>query len=168
VIVKGGGDYKNAPAGLHQAVCVDVVDLGVIETSFGNKHMCRLVWQIEEIDSDTGRPFSVGKRYSPSLHEKATLRKDLESWRAKPFTKEELDGFDLEKLLGVNCQLMVIHETREGKTYANIKSIVPVGKGAQPLRARDYTRVKDREATKGGVHQNEPEPGADFDTDTPF
>ncbi|MHA1379626.1 MAG: hypothetical protein ACTSRG_14730 [Candidatus Helarchaeota archaeon] len=44
-----------------------------------------------------------------SLHAKATMRKFLESWRGKKFTKEELEGFDLQKILGKPCQLQIIH-----------------------------------------------------------
>jgi len=37
----------------------------------------------------------ISKRYTMSLGEQSTLRKDLESWRGKKFTPEELQGFDL-------------------------------------------------------------------------
>ena len=33
------------PEGLHQAVCVDVVDLGIQQTPWCDKHQVRLVWQ---------------------------------------------------------------------------------------------------------------------------
>src|ERR1700684_2934792 len=108
----GGNDCKPAPAGTHAAVCCDVVDLGMLEVSFGGKtktqHKVNLVWQIEE-DRDDGKPFTVRKRYTLSLHEKASLRKDLESWRGRAFTPAELEGFDLEVLIGIGCMLNVIH-----------------------------------------------------------
>lgn len=140
--------FTPAPAGLHQAVCVDIVDMGVLEVTYGGKtkkqRKIRLVWQIEETMED-GRPFIVQKRYTASLHEKATLRKELESWRGKPFTDEELAAFDMERLLGVNCQLNIQHAIKGGETYANVVSIVPLGKNMPKMAARDYIRVQDRE-----------------------
>jgi hypothetical protein len=57
------------------------------------------------------------------------LRKDLESWRGKKFTEEELEGFDVKNVLGKPCQIQVLHS--EGKKkYANIASIVSWPRGA--------------------------------------
>ncbi len=149
-IVATAGDGKvftPAPAGLHQAVCVDVVDLGLLKVTFAGetkqKHMVRVIWQIEETGDD-GHRLTASKRYTLSLHEKATLRKDLENWRGCPFNPDELRGFDLEKLLAANCQINVQHNTRNGETYANVVGIVPLGKGMAKLTPQDYTRVKDR------------------------
>lgn len=152
-----GTSFKPAPAGLHQAVCVDVVDMGILEVSYAGKtkrqHKVRVVWQIDQ-DMEDGKPFIVQKRYTLSLHEKANLRKDLESWRGRPFTDAELEGFDLEKLLGANCQLNIQHVQKAGETYANVISIVPLGRGMQKMEPRDYVRVQDREENAKG----DPEP----------
>jgi hypothetical protein len=105
-------DYIPAPEGTFSAVCCDVVDLGMLEVTFGGKtkeqHKIWIVWQIEEVMADN-RPYTVRKRYTLSLHEKASLRKDLESWRGRAFTASELEGFDVETVLGVACMLNVIH-----------------------------------------------------------
>lgn len=142
-----GGDFVLCPAGSHSAVCVDVVDLGMVETEFAGEkkkqHKVRIVWQIAE-DQDNGKPFTAGKRYTLSLHEKAALRKDLESWRGKPFTAPELEGFDLEKLIGIGSLISVIHESKGGKTYDNVTSIMKLPKGMQGPVPRDYIRKCDR------------------------
>jgi len=70
----------------------------------------------------------IGKTYTVSLHENANLRGDLESWRGRPFTREELDGFDISKLLGVPCMVNVTHTDKNGKTYANIAAVTPLPK----------------------------------------
>lgn len=141
-------EFTPAPAGLHQAVCVDVVDMGMLEVTYAGKtkqqHKIRLAWQIDEPMED-GKRFIVQKRYTLSLSEKATLRKDLESWRGKPFTRDEEMGFDLERLIGVNCFLNVVHASKEGKTYANVASVVPLKRGMAPITADGYVRVKDRD-----------------------
>ncbi len=153
IIVSAGNrhTFKPAPAGVHQAVCVDVVDMGLMEVTWlgvtKKKPKLRVVWQIEELMED-GKPFIVQKRYTASLHEKAGLRKDLESWRGRAFTDAELDEFDVEKLLGVNCLLNVVHVVREGQTYANVSAVMPIQKGMTRLTQREYVRVVDRtEAT---------------------
>jgi len=134
---------------------VDVVDLGVLEASFGgktsHKHFIRIVWQIEEVMPDN-RPFIVMRRYTLSLHEKSTLRKDLESWRGREFTEEELDGFDVEKLIGVPCLLNVVQIKKQADTFANVASIMRLPKGMNPLQGRDYIRVKDRDPKEQEQH----------------
>ena len=156
--VGSGSSFKPAPSGLHQGVCVDVVDMGVLEVTYAGQtkrqHKVRVVWQIDQ-DMESGKPFIVQKRYTLSLHEKATLRKELESWRGRVFTDEELAGFDLEKLLGANAQLNIQHANKNGEIYANVVSIVPLGRGMQKIEARGYVRVQDRTDING---QTDPEP----------
>jgi hypothetical protein len=66
----------------------------------------------------------VGITLTLSLGEKAKLRKFLEKWRGQPFTHEELQGFDISKLVGQPCQALVTHSTKGEKTYANIDAIL--------------------------------------------
>jgi hypothetical protein len=148
VVVTEGRTFTPAPAGVHQAVCVDVIDLGQQETTWKGqkkmKPMVRLIWQIDETDPETGRRFIVSRRYGAYLSDKASLRKDLQSWRGKPFTPEELKGFDLDTVLGVNCQINIIHRAVEGKTYCNVDGIMPLLRGVPQIKAIDYVRQKDR------------------------
>src|SRR6185503_20656322 len=115
-------EYPLAPQGLFQAVCVDVVDLGLVKDQYGEKHKVQLRWQLD-MESDDGQRFMVAKRYTNSLNEKARLRAHLESWRGQKFSPEELKGFDLEKLIGVNCQIQIVHsEDDKGRTWANVST----------------------------------------------
>lgn len=142
--------FTPAPEGLHHAVCVDVIDLGVLQTNWGDKHKVRIVFQIEDENPENGRRFEVRKQYNLSLHEKATLRKDLEGWRGRKFSDDELKGFDLEKLIGANSQVQVTQDISEdGSIYANIQAVVPAPKNVAKLAAQDYIRAKDRPKTQG-------------------
>lgn len=144
VVKETGADYVPAPAGLHRAVCVDVVEMGVMQTAFGPKEKIRVVWEIEELMEDQRR-FTVSQLYTPSLNEKAKLREHLESWRGRPFTPKELKGFDLDKVLGAPCQVQVQHTTRNDRTYANVIAVVPSSKGQEKLAPSGaYVRVQDR------------------------
>ena len=145
--------FQPCPEGLHHAVCVDVVDLGVLTTTFGDKHKVRVIWQIEDENVETRRRFEARKQYNLSLHEKSALRKDLEAWRGRKFTDSELRGFDLEKLIGINCQIQVVHDISEDSTiYANVQAIVPAPKNGAKLAPQDYTRQKDRPTERGNGH----------------
>lgn len=147
-------EFPLAPDGLQDAVLVDVVDLGILSTKFGDKHKLSLVFELEEQDSE-GKHFVVTKWYTWSLNEKSNLRKDLERWRSK-FTKEELEnGVDLEAFLGLNATLFIVHhESQEhDKTFANIETILPRKKNNKVVYyelkpSGDYTRVIERENYK--------------------
>ncbi len=140
--------YTPSPAGVHAAVCVDVIDMGMVPNHFDptkpDTPTVRLVWQIGE-DDDKGKPYMVRKDYRASLHEKASLRQDLKSWRGRDFTPVELSGFDLDAVCGVPCMLNVVHNvSQKGGTFANIAAIMPLAKGMVKLEPRDYVRKKDR------------------------
>jgi hypothetical protein len=161
---KKASEFIPAPEGLHFAVCCDIVDLGLVKTSWQGqeaiKDMVRLVWQTEErmtTGPKVGKPYMINKRYTSSVHPKATLRIHIESWRGKRFTDEEFAAFDIEKLIGICCQIQIAHNVSAGETYANIQAIVPAPKGKPALRIEDYTRVKDRPGYKPPTVQPDPE-----------
>ena len=164
---KTESNFTPAPAGVKAAVCVDVWDLGWVEVEFhGEKSMKRKVdifFQIRDIEPKSEKPFLVMKRYTASLHEKATLRKDIETWRGRDLTPEEIEEFDLEDLIGDNCQLVIAHRESKGKTYANIQTIIPPAEG-QDMKPTDYVRKKDRESGSGESGTTEGVP----DKDLPF
>lgn len=141
-----GESFTPAPAGLHRAICCDVVDLGMVQGNWGEKHLVRLVWQTETLMPD-GKPYMVAQRYTLSLDERANLRRDLEAWRGKQFTLTEAAGFDLERLIGIQCALLVVHKAgRDGqRIFANIQSVLPKLPG-KDLTVRDYVRVIHRDA----------------------
>jgi hypothetical protein len=128
-----GGNYTPVPEGVHRAVCFGIVDLGMQYSEKFDKttHKVMIMWEFpdEKIETDEGeKPCVISKEYSLSLHEKAVLRKDLEAWRGKMFTAEELAGFDILNLLGVGCQIQINHAEKNGKTYANIAGIMALPK----------------------------------------
>src|ERR1044071_4282790 len=128
-----------APAGNHVARCVRVIDLGLqLDVGqFGRRisHKLMLTWELPDekhvFKEEVGpEPFHVSKEYTVSLHEKAGLRKELESWRGKAFNAAELDAFNVGKLAGAPCLLNVVHaEKKGGGTKAKVGSISPLPKG---------------------------------------
>ena len=131
--VESGAGFERCPEGNHLAVCYEVIDLGTQETTWeGETKRQRKIWIGWETTSEQmedGRPFVIGRRYTFSSHEKSTLRKDLESWRGKKFTDEEIAKFDIKSLIGCACFLNVVHSTKGDRTYANITTVAALPKG---------------------------------------
>ncbi len=163
--------YEVPPAGIpHQAVCVDVVDLGVIETGFGPQEKVKIVWQLA-LENKKGNRFLVSQRFTPSLHPKSKLRPILESWRGKPFTPAELKRFDIESLVGVNANLILVHNMSDDSIWANVSTVIPPTKGADKLYPMDYTREVEREgyvAPQQPAEEPEYEEPMDDANDVPF
>lgn len=123
----GGGSFTPAKEGNWKARCVRVIDLGTQPGSQqwpNPKHKVLIAWELpEQMEDYEGKetPRLVMSRYTLSLHENSALRPVLEGWRGKAFTSEELKGFDIAKVLGVPCQLQIVHSD-DGK-YANVKTV---------------------------------------------
>ena len=131
-------------------MCVDIIDLGLKPNPFRDGAMQRkidIAWQIDETRDD-GKRHVLYKRYTLSLNEKATLRHDLESWRGKPFTRDEEMGFDVESVIGANCLINVQHKpgTKDAsKVFANVVSVMPLIKGMSRLTSSGYVRHQDQQ-----------------------
>jgi len=135
IIAKSSGEnFENEllPAGSHIAVCYGMIDMGTQETTFNGekkqKRQVRIVWELSELkkvfdESKGEEPFSAGKTFTLSMSDKASLRKFIEGWRGKGYTKEEAEAVDITVLLGVPCMLNIVNGTnQEGKEYASIAS----------------------------------------------
>lgn len=139
----GGKEFEQAPAGNHVGRCVGMIDIGTQQGEYLGKttHARKIVLRFElpnELISEgefAGKPFIVSKFYTASIGEKANLRKDLEAWRGRAFTPEELMGFESRNLLDKPCMVNVTH-TEKGK--AKISGITPIPKGMTvPGRVHD-------------------------------
>lgn len=130
LVAQTSGDYELAPVGVYRAVCTRLLNMGLQETNYGVKHQIHLAFEIDENMADD-RPFLMMQNYTVSLNTKARLRKDLEAWRGRAFTGEELQGFDLKTVLGKPLQISVVH-SEDGK-YANIGAMMPLGRGQEAL-----------------------------------
>ncbi len=148
IFAKRGKNFIPSPEGLWQAVCADVEDLGRQQTPFGDKDKVRLTFQITERTPE-GKRYPVRKPLTNTLHEKSTMRRFVEVLERRTFSTKELQDYDLETLLGKNCHLQVVHvQGRDGQTYANIQTIVPLNNGTPLLKPENYIRVIDREEKK--------------------
>lgn len=129
--------FKPTPPGVYMGRCYRIIDLGTQETTWqGNvKHQPKVLlsWEIHGEDengkpllTDDGRPLMASKRFTASLTEKAALKDFIESWRGRPFTAAELKGFAVKSLLGQWGMINITEEVRDGKTYSNVDSVMPL------------------------------------------
>lgn len=123
------------PQGTYLAVCYMLVDLGMQYSEAFKKSSRKVLigWEVPEetitIDGEE-RPRIITKQYTASLNESASLRQDLAAWRGRDFTQEELEAFDLRNIVGTSCMINVVHKVKkDGKTFANIQSIMALPKG---------------------------------------
>ena len=129
-----------------KAVLVDVTELKKRMTAYGEKEEFRLVFETEAYDDENDRRFCIWSRgYTPSLNEKAALRKDLKKMMGRELTQAELDEFDLEALIGHGVKLIIQHEHKDDKTYANISFMAPDKDKALKASGK-YIRQRNRDA----------------------
>lgn len=134
-----GAKRELVPAGNYIARCYQMLHIGtIVENVMGEDktlNKVRIGWELPTelkiFDESKGeQPLVISKEFTLSLHEKATLRKVLASWRGKDFSETEAKGFNILKLLGIPCMLNVIHKTsKTGNEYADIASVTPMPKG---------------------------------------
>lgn len=136
-IIATGSESKFQPHSEGQAVgqCVDVIDLGEKVQDFPGStpylaKSCAIVFRTGERNTETGEYIDIAKEYTVSMGEKANLRRDLESWRGKKYTKEQVEaGVPVDKLTGNHALLTISHRVSgKGRTYANITAIVGIPK----------------------------------------
>lgn len=119
-------ERKSTPieAGAYIARCVQIIDLGDQYNDMSQKYVRKTMLTFEipservEIDGKS-KPRLMSKTYTLSLNEKATLRKDLESWYGA------LDfPFDIRRVMGLPCTINIVSKkSKNGNDYSVIGSI---------------------------------------------
>lgn len=138
--------FRPAPEGNYPAVCVDIVDLGMVEETWQGhvkmKHKCEIIWELDEVDPETNERYMAKQKYTASLHEKGKLYKLLVNWRGRQFTPEELTRFDTETIIGAPCLVQIVHNIgRQGGVFANVGTVAALPKGVPPTKpSGNYTR----------------------------
>lgn len=178
---KTGGEFEKLPAGTIQAICVNVIDLGIEQYSYQGEekssHKIIVLWECDkryEQGEWSGKRFLISKKYTLSLNEKANLRKDLESWRGRAFTEDELNGFDVEKLVNASCLLGIVHnQANNGNIYANISAVSPLMANMNPLTRETPEGylpewIKNKLPSQAGMINDVMNGGNPFDESIPF
>jgi len=142
----GESSFETVPPGSYEAICYRLVDAGTAEEDYkgeiSKKHKIYIFWEIPELTLNDGRPYSIFHGYTLSLNERSNLRRDLQAWRNKPFSEEELKAFDLTKLLGVTCKINVVLNSNGN---AKVDGIFCSDNGAKRVTTTNPTSVFDLE-----------------------
>jgi hypothetical protein len=169
--------FTPAPEGQHQAVAVDVIDLGERVEQFQSNparivHKVALVYQIDEENPETGKPFEIAVEKTVSFNSKAGLRKWVEAWRGKAYTEDEAkqQGAPLHKMVGVNGFIVIEHKvSKGGRTYGLASNIMPKPKNVPAIspdgyeRADYWTKRKEEYAAGVATHRALQQTAASYD-----
>jgi hypothetical protein len=113
VVEQKASSFTPMPEGLHEAVFSEIKDLGEKETAFGVKRTIAA-----RLTDAQGR--EATRFYTPSLHEKATLAKDLVILKGSIPAK-----FDIESLVNTQCQVLITEGVNgKGQPTAKVEKIL--------------------------------------------
>ena len=150
--------FKPHPEGIHPAVCVDLIDLGMVETSGrasgGWCNKVRLLFETEQRDEE-GKNCLITKTFTASLHPKAKLA-GVPGQVARAGRWCRARRIDLAKLIGASCTLVISHQQNMvGRTYASIdavskptKRLVPSGQYDPALARQRIAEWKAKDAAR--------------------
>lgn len=96
-------------------------------------------WHFELLEEDEqGRRKTVKTKLNLSRAERSKMWAFLKDWKVTEFATNP--RLDLETLVGRNALLTIAHvvSDKNGKTYANIKAILPIGPKQAPIQVRDF------------------------------
>jgi len=139
-----GNNFEACPTGMQPAVCSAVHNLGTQPgwQGQGTRHMIALVFELAERQKEgdfAGKRFIRSVAWTATLGERANLRKNLESWRGKSFTPDEIKRFDVRTVNGKNCTLNLVEkQSSSGRTCVVIDAILP------PIRGKKNSHQSNR------------------------
>ena len=149
----GGGTFTPVPPGMYLARCYRIVDLGTQKSEYLGqvKNLPKVMLQFEvHGEDDAGKPLvtaknepmSISKNFTLSLAEKATLRKDLQTWRGREFTPDELRGFQIDNVLGAWAMIAITKAMgNNGKEYTNIATINSVPSAMKASLPQGFNKI---------------------------
>lgn len=166
--IRDSSTFKPTPEGMHNAVCVDIIELPKQQTPWGEKDKIKIVWETSA-PMDDGRPYLAFATETRNLSSKSNLRALLKGWRGRDFTPEELaKGFDPETLIGACCQLVIVHQLgKNGNTYANVSTIIKAKTNLTPTG--NYVRKPSPQVNQTANPQtNKPKTENEEESEIPF
>lgn len=155
-----------APTGMHTGVLYQIIQVGTIFSKFYGTSSKKIdfSWELPDELMESGKPFSVRKRYTESLGKKAILAADLTSWLGALPGK----GFVINDLLGKACNLSIIHEVgTDGVIREKITAISPLKKGEKAPKPSNPIKVFEFDPFNQEIFDNLPEFYRDIIKETP-
>lgn len=132
---KSKKDFGRPKAGTSMARLVRIIDLGLQtrpdfnDESKAPAYLLRLTFELpnDRIDIDgESRPRWIDVEFPVSSHEKSKCFQ----WYNILDPENKFKG-DWGKLIGVPCLVVIAHRESKGKTYANVKNVMPTMEGLE-------------------------------------
>lgn len=126
------------PEGTMLARIIEIVYIGTVKTQWQGQEKevpkLRLTWELPTEkhvfkEGEAEKPFVISQEYTHSMGKKANLRPLTEAIIGTSLTDDEAFNFDHDNLLGLPCQITVIHEDKETGTYAKVSAVSQLLKG---------------------------------------
>lgn len=128
--------YIPAPAGMHPARLVSVVDLGSHDSTWEGEtrtnRLFHLAWELVGTDSGGGKPFIVSKSYKVArgnfgyyFNKTGGMFKLLKNWLGLS-DKEAARIPSVRSAIGKAALVQVSHAQKGDRTYANVTNVSPV------------------------------------------
>lgn len=138
--------YEKPDSGIYHAVLADIVDLGIVTTTFKNEThtnpMVRFVWLLDVNDS-TGKPLQATERFNVSnYHERSNIYKRMKQiLNAPPDVNQDIDS-----VLGVTRRLVIQRDTSADgtKDFSNVTGILPAESGKVVPIPTGFVRDRDK------------------------
>ena len=137
------GGTATRDAGVYDAICVGLVDVGTKKDKFTEKdrHQVLIIFELlDQFYTDSNgeeQRCSHSQFYTLSVHEKSNLRKALRGWRGRDFTADELKGFELKNILSKPCKLVITHSENGKAIIDNVMKFD--GEVEQPMNIRYFS-----------------------------
>lgn len=137
--------YENVTPGLYVARLVIILDRGLVQTSYGDKHFVYFGYEImstvhgEAYTKSDGAPMTVGENFNLSLGKGkgriSDLRNRLGQFEGRQLTDDDCNNIDLSTYLNRPAIISVVNNTTEqGNTFDNVASLTPTQEEAAPAR----------------------------------
>ena len=122
--------YPLITSGQHSAICNGVVDLGTQTRMFHGKpsigrKLMMFFNVLDQIDPKSGKALGIAHMRSATMGPRALLRRDVESWLGSFADQGAANDFDLRRLVGRQCQLVIKHTDNQVAPSAVIDAILP-------------------------------------------
>ena len=180
--------YVPHPPGRHQGRVIEVRDLGIVASSFGDKHKVCVIVESSTALREDGSPAQVQKRMTLSSHPKAPLRLFREAVLDRPLTEEEQEDFDGDReLVDLQISYRIDHTEpdADGRVFGRIRDgsvepatnrgnapapMAPAQQRPAPTRSATATDGSQRRAggAAGDYRDQAPLPNEDADESLPF
>src|SRR5215469_10985808 len=112
-------EFELPDEGVHEAEIIEVKSLGVTKTKFGDKERVLIRYRIYQRGTD-GEFLTVIETFNKTIGKGSRLADRIERLTGAPPGRK----FDLTKLIGWKGTVVVVHSESDGRTYANISSVI--------------------------------------------